>query len=517
MQFLIRSLGAGGTVTVAVAVAATRSLAATTDIPFNRPPKAVERWNSRALDRFPTTGRDTSVYPPSATPTSDGPIRDAHVTIFAVQPSTRARVAPSKQPHYVASEGDLLAVSDYRVTIPEDTDGRWIRTNWTLLNHSHTKTKLLVDDDVERTVDGSQTHRLEYDLEDDPGTEHTLTVRANVTATVQRRTEVCVRANQTSDCLRWITFVGNQTTTVTVSDSVDVTEHRLDVAGYSARYPNGDLGVVVFKNQPWLGFSLPTGRVNGVWRFYTARDPQWDRLVRARAEGTAVVNSSVRPLHVSAYPFKPGPTAAPAETVSILRVYGDEKRPPGLPGTVHLDVLERPYTASYSLAARFRTPSQDVSNVTAHGLVRGVSTDADPRLFDEVPLRRSNLTLSVLNTTNTTATVRVTLRDAKTGAPIDTEDREGYIRLGGERIHTDRDGAVTTTIPRPAGALDARYEPAPWWLHTPSYVSDSDTVTVQGTALRLVQSLYRAGVPIGLFLLAVFLIDRITGMAVWPP
>jgi hypothetical protein len=239
--------------------------------------------------------------------------------------------------------------------------------------------------------------------------------------------------------------------------------------------------------------------------------------VTATATGSNASHSPIHPLQVSAYPIKTGPTVAPADTVSLLNVSGRRQQPPSLPSTVQLDVLEQPYTASHRLVTRFETPNATMADVTISGLVRGTRWHLDPQYFTEVTIHRSNLTLTVLNTTARTATVRVTLRDAESGTPIRTTDTEGYVAVAGKRVQTGHDGTVTTTIARPTGAITARFEPWDWWLRPTSYVGDSDSTSVQGTVLTLLRYLYRAGVPVGLFLLAVFFIDRITGMALWPP
>ncbi|WP_436926213.1 hypothetical protein [Halosimplex amylolyticum] len=496
---------------------ATHSLAATTDIPFNRPPDAVEAWNREQLVEFPTTDRRSSIHPPGATLVNGQFIRDAYAEIFTLQPSTTARLTPDTQPLYVASQGELFATLDYRLMIPRDAETATDRFTWSLQSHNISDLQLLVDGHPEAEQEGTQTPRFDYDLTNYPGTNHTLTVTANYTIELQRQHDYCTNLTSAGNCTAWDSSTTNITETVTVRDSRTVSEYRLSVFGYYARYPDGDLGLTMFKSEPWLGYALPEGRVNGVWRFYSARNPKWDRLVNSTATNTTTIHSPMHPLGVSAYPIKTGPTASPAETVSILEVNGQQRDPPTLPPTVNLDVLEEPYKSSYTLMARFETPGRTVSDVTAHGLVRGVQTDVDPQLFEEVPIHRSNLTLAVLNTTARTATVRVTLRDVETGEPIETAGSEGYVVLAGERVQTGRDGTLTKTIDRPAGAIDARFEPTAWWLKTTGYVGDSDAVSVQGTVLSVVRSLYRAGVPVGLFLVAVFLIDRITGLPVWPP
>ncbi|WP_244621434.1 hypothetical protein [Haloarcula marismortui] len=122
-----------------------------------------------------------------------------------------------------------------------------------------------------------------------------------------------------------------------------------------------------------------------------------------------------------------------------------------------------------------------------------------------------------MNQTEDTVTVRVTLQNANTGAPINTDERDGYVVVNGQRVNTTGNGTVTTTIERSPGGVSARYEPGHWWLNPPGYTGDSDTVLLQGSVLQLVSTLFRIGVPVSLFLLAVFFIDRITGWRIWPP
>ncbi|WP_436909053.1 hypothetical protein [Halosimplex marinum] len=495
----------------------TNALAATTDIPFNRPPEAVERHNRAQLDKFPGFQRDESVHPPGVALTDGTYIRDGYVDIFTTQPSTNARLTPDRQPYYVASDGAVLATLDYRLRVPRGYATATERITWSLQSHNITEVRLLVDGQREAKSVGTRTPRLEYDLADDRGLNHTLSVEANLSVELQRTNTWCTNATSAGNCTAWTSETTTVTENLTVTDSRSVREYSLDVYGFYARYPDGDLGLAMFKTAPWLGYSLPEGQVNGVWRFYSARDPSWDRLVTTTAEASTTEHSPMHPLQMAAYPIKTGPTASPADTVSILRVNGRQQQPPTLPETVNLDVLERPYQTSYNIMTRFETPNRDLSDVTASGLVRGARTDVDPRMFEEVPIHRSNLTLTVLNTTARTATVHISLRDVETGDPIETDDSEGYVVLGGKRVQTGADGTVTTTVARPAGAIDARFEPAEWWLRQTGYVGDSDTVSVQGTVLSIVTSLYRAGVPVGLFLLAVFLINRITGLSVWPP
>lgn len=304
---------------------------------------------------------------------------------------------------------------------------------------------------------------------------------------------------------------------MTVSDSVDVVEYDLTVSGYRAEYPNGDFGLVVYKNRPWLGYSLPTGDVRGVWRFYAAQDRDWMTVVETTNDGQSERHGPIHPIQVNAYPIESGPTPEPRRNVTILETYGEQTDPPVLPDPVALDVFEQPYTASFGIATRTNTSDHDLSNVEASGLVRGVEVEARGDYFLEVPINRSNLTVSVLDRTANATTVRVQLRDTATGEPIATTDREGSVVIDGQRYNTTENGTVTATLHQPVGGIAARYEPGWWWYGDPGYVADSDVTSVHGTELQVVRILYQLGVPIALFLVAVFIIDRFTGWHIWPP
>ncbi|MFB6284421.1 MAG: hypothetical protein ABEK59_10915, partial [Halobacteria archaeon] len=98
----LSSGGGGDNETIAM-----RQLASGTDIPFNTPPPAVRTWNDGELDEFPPTNRSVSIRPTSADTESGRFVKDAHATMFAVQPSTRARLSSASQPLYVARDGTV--------------------------------------------------------------------------------------------------------------------------------------------------------------------------------------------------------------------------------------------------------------------------------------------------------------------------------------------------------------------------------------------------------------------------
>ena len=210
-----------------------------------------------------------------------------------------------------------------------------------------------------------------------------------------------------------------------------------------------------------------------------------------------------------------GPSARDRH-VDILGAYGETTEPPSLPENVNLDVATEPYTASYGIATRTAT-DEDFSGLQARGLVRGVTVDADESDFARIEIRRSNLTLSTVNSTENATTVRMRLEDAATGEPINTAGRDGYVVLDRQQLNTTGNGTAMVTITRSNAVVSARYEPGRWWRNTPGYVGDSAKIHVGGTALELIVTLSRFFVPVGLFLLTVYVVDRVTQAGIWPP
>lgn len=497
--------------------AAVRTLGRTTDVPFDEPPAAVERWNRGDHDEFPETDVRTSIHPRDVRLTDVTFVRDAYVAVFAVQPSTRALISRDKQPLYIGPEGELLGTVDYRIELPPGTIGPNRTVDWRLRNHGIVGTRLLLDGHPIATGAGTHTPVLKYEL-DTSGTTRTLTVEAEIAVAVTRKVRSChTHHNNTSACIGWRTSIDHRKEAVTVRESIEVVPYDLSLTGAWGRYPDGDLGVVLYRDQPWLGYVMPGGGVHGVWRFYSARVDRWDRLLVSTVTGSTDRHSPLHPLQVHAYPFEPGPTAEPRDGITILETYGRVTEPQTLPTDVHLDVIEASYTSSYGIATRTDTPPTTGLEVEADGLVRGVRSRVDTDDLRAVPIHESAVALSVLNTTHDTVTVRVELTDADTSRPIQTRGRRGYVLLNGHRVETDGSGTVTTTIPRPFGGISARFQPGPWWPEPVGYVGSSTVVYVRGTRIGTLLVFYEVGVPTGLMLLGVFLIDRVTGWGLWPP
>ncbi|AQL44548.1 hypothetical protein BV210_11635 [Halorientalis sp. IM1011] len=493
-------------------------LANGTDIPLDEPPAAVEQWNRGDLGDFPSSGRNQSVHPPNATLTDGTFLEDATANIFAVQPSTRARIQEGDQPLYVGPSGSLLGTVDYRLEIEEPTAMLGERDFWKLQSHEVTEVRLLVDGEVLTRQSGSQRVTVPFEDLDTYRSENlTLTLEADIQADLIHVMEYCNQYNRYGRaCIDFDRERESDTETLTVRDSRNVTVYDLYISGFRTRYPDGDLGLVVYKNYPWLGHELPNGEVHGVWRFYSARDTEWDSLVTSSEDGQKRIPSPAQPLQVSAYPIETGPTPSPRANVTILETYGEQTQPGTLPDAINLDTLTEPYTASFGIATRTKT-DRDPDPVVATGLVRGVTAERDFSSFEAMELSESNFTLEILDRDASTIRVKATLRSNATGDPVATSDRDGYVIIGGERFNTTKNGTVITTLPRGDGSIAGRYVPSFWWRETPGYLADSDAVYARGTVLEWFATLFRFAVPVSLFLVGVYLIDRITGWRVWPP
>lgn len=497
--------------------ATTRSdLTAVTDIPLDRPPRAAAKWNRRDLEEMPSTDGGTAVHPEAATTTSGTYLQDVGVAIAGISPSTRTRLAPDRKPLYIAPNGTVLGTVDYRVAVPEvaSADVRWCPTD-----HGVDDVRLLVDgQELAQTAD-AKTVRLSYDsLGVDDGGPRTLTLETTVSVTLTKTMLPDADESEPMGCPSDAILLNEtKTKTVTVSQSRSVTVYDLDISGFSGEYPDGAQGTVVYRNKPWYGVKLPAGEVRGVWRYYVARDTGWDQLVRTDGNGPTTEHSPVHPVQVTAYPIETGPTSDRQSQLTILETYGRQYQSVGVPESVALDTIDGRYTGSYGIAAKTWPAESAGDSITAVGLVRGSSTTIDRDELAAVQIYRTNLSLSVVNRTETNVTVTAQLRDEATGSAIETTDRDGYLEVGARRVNTSANGTATVTLSRRSDAVTARYVPGNWWANIPGYVGTSTTVSTGNRVLHALQSLYRLAIPIGSLLVAGYLISRVTNWRFWPP
>jgi hypothetical protein len=498
-------------------------LAAYVDIPFDAPPQAVDQWNAGDHGEFPETDWRTSAIPENTATSRGAFVRDAYVRTFAISPSTRAHLSPTETPLFVAPNGTVFATLDSRVALPASNNTSDRRTTWSVLEHD-TTVELRVDGTTVDTASGTATPALTYaELNEEPGTEHSLTVVANVTVTleelVERKVERCEDPDNESTCEEvWLPEVTTHVETVAVRDATNVTAYELVASVRAVEYPNGDLGVGVTSPQPWQGFDLEHGSVSGSWGFYSARDADWDTLERRQAGNqSSTVDSPAVPLQLYAFPSPQsgGPETATNGSAEVLASDGRTAPAPTLGETINLDVATGNYTTSDRIAVRDDESAADTT-VVVHGLVRGVTVERSLTDDDRVDLATRNLTVDIVEKTEDNVTLEVTLRDGETGVPISTDWTTGIVRVNGHPVQTDERGTGRVTLPRRT-VYNAHYDPGTWWDHEAEDLGDRDQVSVAGSVAGFIDLVFHAGVPLGLVLFGVFLIDRITGWGVWPP
>jgi len=452
-----------------------------TDITFKRPPATAETWTRNDFEDLEAGGSDLSVHPPHASLDSGTYVKDAHATVFAVQPSTCGHLDSDETPLYIAPEGTMRGFIDYRVSVPEDDSSGSTTVDWSLTDHAIQEVRLKKDGETIARTDGSHTPILDYQIKQ--GWSASLTLEADIHTQLKKTTRID-RGNYTD------VYVDYPTERRTVSDSIDVQIYDLSATPSYAEYPNGDTGVAIFQSQPWQGYRLTAdtdAKVRGVWRFYTARDSNWDRLIRSDRAGNNEVDSEAIPVYVHAYPSRIGPRAEPERDGPIITdTWGTERGSPvgSIGENVNIEIVDQSYTPTFGVAVRAETVDRDALRVD--GIVRGVSASlTEPETGSERQLRRSNLSIAVVDQNSSHATLRVELRDNQTGEPIVLDNdgrlapfggdiRNGYITVDDRRLVTNESGVALLTVDSP-GLYTATYHPGSWLSHNPAYVRETAT------------------------------------------
>ncbi|MFP4188293.1 MAG: hypothetical protein ACLFR5_02665 [Halobacteriales archaeon] len=458
-------------------------LTRSSDYFYAEPPDEPARWNAGETESFDGGGGAASVHPSDANLTDgeEGLVYDAYVSVFAVSPSTIVHYSPDRETRYVGTSGDVHAFVDYRV---EGAD-------------SHSADIEVVETGNETSGTGGVT--VPYD---GLGAE-TLTVRATVEAT---RTEE--DGNVTND-------------TVTVEDEVGVQPYNVSspsTVALRTSYPDGDTAAFVVRGTPWSSVKVSNSTVHSNWRFFSARDTDWDEsLVVDRGSSTGE-GETYHPLRVHAYPSDSGYYVdGDAEVRDTL---GDSFDAPTLPDGVNVDVVDSEYETTR--AADLRYNGSDGIEVT--GILGDKASARTPPVNQEI--EATNLTLSVVERNRNGVDVRVSLRD-ENGEPIDTEASGGEVRLEGRtNVTTELDGTATVNVtPRPSGAVFARYVPNDWHDtldesrgDTP-YEGDTDTLIVRSRfeVFEELGMLAQLGVFVLPFLVVTYMLDKAFGLGVWPP
>ena len=467
----------------------TQQLATCTDLTYDAPPAHAATMTGDAFTALTAGNATTAVAPPNANRTTQGLIADAHVTLFGIHPATRVQLGPAEQREYIAPTGTVRALVDYRVRAPQG--------NRSVVSHTVREVRVAIGDEQVGSTTGTQTPEFNY----------TTTQRRQQTLTITAEIAIGVAPNGTA---------ANVTTqTVTVTDSRPVWIYRLRPEAYTATYPDGDTGLAVYQGFPWHGVTLTTDerqRVRGVWRYYTARVSAWNRLRVHRATETSTRAPPAPPLRVVAFPARIGPRAEPVrDGPTLTAVWGVSRPSPAaqLGPNVSVGVVTEGYTRTFGLA--LRNASVIPETVRVHGVVRGVSAPLTSTTPTERPVRRPNLSVDVVSTSASTATIRIGLHDPVTGdpldldgdgppSPIENDGPAGTLHVNDEPVDLNYSGVTTVTVAE-SGLYTVAFEPASWRTTSPAYVAATESVrwhplgTVAGW-VQLLETVVWGGLPL---------------------
>lgn len=503
-----------------------------TDYFYAEPPEAPDEWNRGEAAEFDGGGDDASVYPEGTEleQGDSGLLNDAYIRFFAAEPSTVFPDLPEPEegdadpgggqaPSPAISDGSngtVLAPAedgtvhgffDYRV---EDADSH--EAEIYLFNEGETTLSEVIEGDGNpvwsRTSSGGGSFAADYDrLGRGP---------LNMTAVITAEREV-VDGNDTVD-------------TVVVSDTVELQRYDMSdrdigappAVGRLGAYPNGDtalfLGFLVSPVAAWSSVTLSDGStVHSNWRFFSARDTDWDSFSASSQAGVREHNESYHPLRVHAYPSIGGLyTDGDAEAEAI----GPARQPPDIDDSVSVDLPDTNFTLPQQLDLRYSTSPDGDTRIS--GLVAG--TSAEPQISPRITeIRETNLRVGVVDEDEDSVEVAVSLRDDD-GQPIDTRGGDGYIRVAGHgNVTTGLDGSTTLNVsPKPAGGVFAEYVPEDWYETgegQPAYLGDTATAPA-GTEYEPFAELgmlAQVAAFLAPLLILVFMLDRMLGLGIWPP
>ncbi len=455
-----------------------RRLAMTTDVPFDRPPEAVEAWNSGDLQDFTPGNNTQSVHPDGVTLRNSEFIRDAYVATYAVQPSTILHQSNGTT-HYIAPEGDVLTTADYRVRTPDDDPIGPVQRTWDISEARIERVVLKTDNETQDAGAGHTTTLHYSGMTGSP----TLTVQAEVVVEVEEIIRTCDDFNgSTRRCdSSWNITVEEHSDNVTVTsrrevrvnDLSDATIERVEFDAEPER-----TGAILLPENMWARMTIDENGGTGVrntYVYYTAGKENWHELTTSTAIWNESHRSSVRPLQVHAFPRPSGARVTDGlqpnwsqPRLGIDHRSATQLSAPTVPDTFHINSGE-PYPTTTRLAvSSIELAADDFEQVTVHGIVRSHSRTVSAETTRTV--RATNVSVTILESNATEATLQVRVRENATGAPVTTGD----VQVGSASASLSGSGVAIVTVSNPPNLVEARYEPAAWWNTTQPYASSSE-------------------------------------------
>ncbi|WP_239642060.1 hypothetical protein [Natrinema versiforme] len=493
----------------------TQRLSQSTDYLFDDPIEDVEQWNSGDFGEYAAGDAATSVHPESAALEDGRYIKDAHASIFAVQPSTVLQ-SGTESTTYIAPKGEVLATADYRVAVPDDRESGPVREEWSLEEAELEEVELQANG---QQLDSNTSHRstLEYSgLSGDP----TLTVAVDIAAQLRHERRTCDEYNRSTDSCdgSWETELTHPSEQLTVTDSRNTTVNRLDTATgtQTAFETDGEqTGAVVHPGTIWSAIEIDDDtRVRGSWRFYSAGDAGWHTMVSRTETETTRANSTVRPAQLYAVPMQAEPDVSSdaMETVEppleIEDAWGSERGGPSLAEAIDVTPVNQ-YVNSSSVALQSESIAADsFDTVTVHGIVRGQSQTVS--LADDGIVRETNLNLTVLDADSSGTVVEATVTENATGEPVAT----GRVEVGNQSAPLNASSMARLHLEeRPSIVVDGTYVAEDWWRTETMYATAEDRAKIPPKYPKFAQLVQLALVTLLWFLpvaLAVYGFDYLT-------
>lgn len=483
------------------------------DRTYNLPPTQAATWTENAFKelRQDQLSTDTSLYPENTELRQSAFIKDAHVTVFSVSPSTIVHRGTGTT-RFITNSGTVRALADYRVDVPETTvsDGNGDNViqktvRWSISDISREETSLSIDgQQVDESSD--QAAILEY------GIRHrdvdTLSVETSIEVSLQKEVEVKrVVSEDDHDRTRppWRRFGGDETSpdnetetevetvtrtslvtdSVTVRDPVPVELYELsDLSGIKADGKSTGKRLALHTRTPVAGYEIKRNAedtqsfVQTPWKFYTARNLTWNRIKKGDSTGDTVESRLTVPVEIHAYPSDSGLGSRGIDISGSnnIRGEGGTRPAPSLPETVQVDVPSDSYTDYSRITARHPTvnTSEDIRVV---GLVRDYNRSLAWENLDSQEFHPVKLSLTTIAGSSDRTTLRVELRDKTTGDPL-PESANTIVTVSSGRqtkeVDVGSDGSTTVTF-QSFGSFSAEYSPTDWInvQSGPAYEADS--------------------------------------------
>jgi len=499
-----------------------------------------EEADETAVENVPVLGnteRNRSVYPPHAELKNGerGWIKDAHATLFTIQPSTRFLKSPNTTPTLVDPNGSALGTVDFRTEVPAKEVLSRTRRNLLTLQRAEiadvcvlqggdpTREDVCSSNFVIGSDNPSHTPNVTYSINGRPGTSAQISFAAEVEATVRVERQRFV--DERGEPPQWETFeVVRPTSQVVVSDTRQVQVYGISQSRLRVNeFPRGrEMGVVFSSRQPWVGINLPDRQyMTNRFRFVTARDPRWDELVASSSESTDRFNSSLHPINTYAFPSQIRTTSLPDVTdTSIARIVSPSESPSPeetLPKNVDVPVVNETYEPIRTVA--FRTRQYDPESLSVIGMVYGMNESKDDiRFADRGLVTQPNVRTDLIEFNNSHTLMLVNLTDAD-GSPIMTAGSDAHLTYKGERFNTN-DSGLAKIIVRDTGKPQVQFIAEQWWATSNPHLNASgrgETRSTFSTVNALTSLFFRALTVMMLPISLMWFFDKIPGVTMWPP